>query len=184
MNRPRVTQVLAVVFVALALYGCGKKRPPAVSTGGQAPSASSHYPRESEPVPSGPDIRSVEPEGTAGRDLGESEGGPLADIHFEYDQAALTDEGRGILEKHALWLQAHRDAKVTLEGHCDERGTVEYNLALGDRRAQNAREYLVHLGVAANRLGAISFGKEKPLDMGHDEAAWARNRRVHFRVSS
>ena len=90
---------------------------------------------------------------------------------------------RALLEKHALWLQNHRTARVTVEGHCDERGTVEYNLALGDQRAQAVVSYLVSLGVAADRLKAISYGKERPVDPGHDEAAWARNRRVHFFVT-
>jgi peptidoglycan-associated lipoprotein len=121
-------------------------------------------------------------EGVGGENFDSDEGGPLADIQFEYDKASLTDTAKGILEKHALWLQAHRDAKVRVEGHCDERGTVEYNLALGDKRAQAAQEYLVSLGVARDRLSTVSFGKEKPLDPGHGDSAWAKNRRAHFRV--
>ena len=73
--------------------------------------------------------------------------------------------------------------KVTVEGHCDERGTVDYNLALGDQRARAARDYLVSLGVAAERVRVVSLGKERPMDAGHDEAAWAKNRRAHFAVS-
>jgi peptidoglycan-associated lipoprotein len=111
------------------------------------------------------------------------EGGPLADIHFEFDQAALTDQARATLEKHALWLQNHREARVTVEGHCDERGTVDYNLALGDKRAQATRDYLVSLGVAPERLRTASFGKERPLDPSSNEQAWAKNRRAHFAVS-
>jgi peptidoglycan-associated lipoprotein len=111
------------------------------------------------------------------------EGGPLADIHFDYDQATLSDEARGILEKHALWMQNHREARVLVEGHCDERGTVEYNLALGNQRAQAAHDYLASLGVARDRLRTTSYGKERPLDPGQNESAWARNRRAHFAVS-
>jgi peptidoglycan-associated lipoprotein len=104
-------------------------------------------------------------------------------VHFDYDRAELSDQARAILEKHALWLQNHRAAKVVVEGHCDERGTVDYNLALGDKRARVAREYLVSLGVAGDRLQTVSYGKEKPLDPGSNEQAWARNRRAHFVVS-
>ena len=87
-----------------------------------------------------------------------------------------------MLEKHALWLQGQRDARVTIEGHCDERGTVEYNLALGEQRARAVRDYLTSLGVAAARLKVVSYGKERPLDPGSDDAARARNRRAHFNV--
>ena len=98
------------------------------------------------------------------------------------DSAALTDEARTILEKHALWLQGQRELRVIVEGHCDERGTVEYNLALGEQRARAVRDYLASLGVAAARLKVVSYGKERPLDPGSDEAAMARNRRAHFNV--
>jgi peptidoglycan-associated lipoprotein len=141
-----------------------------------------------QPIDEGPDVRAVGGEGTRGTDiesgaLGTGEGSPLADIHFELDSAALTEEARATLEKHALWLQGRRDVNVTIEGHCDERGTVDYNLALGEQRARATRDYLVSLGVAADRLRVVSFGKERPVDAGHDEAAWARNRRAHFAVS-
>ena len=97
--------------------------------------------------------------------------------------ASLTDQARSVLEKHALWLQNHRGAKVLVEGHCDERGTVEYNLALGEKRARAARDYLASLGVASDRLRTTSYGKERPLDTGTSEAAFAANRRAHFTVS-
>ena len=112
-----------------------------------------------------------------------TEGGPLADIHFELDASTLSDAARQTLGQHAAWLQGPRWRRVTIEGHCDERGTVEYNLALGEHRARAASEYLVSLGVAEGRLHTVSFGKEKPLDPGSDEAAWAKNRRAHFVVA-
>ena len=87
------------------------------------------------------------------------------------------------MEKNAAWLQAHRQAKVLVEGHCDERGTVEYNLALGEQRARAARDSLVGLGVAAERLRTVSYGKERPLDPASSEVAWAKNRRAHFTVT-
>jgi len=178
--------LLLVVVAPLLFSACGKKRPPAVTTRQPARTAPSPTPRP-EATETGPDIRAVEEPQPSGEDFTVSdasgEGGPLADIHFEYDQAGLTDEARGILEKHALWMQNHREAKVMVEGHCDDRGTVEYNLALGAQRAQAARDYLANLGVSADRLRTTSYGKERPLDPGHDESAWAKNRRAHFAVS-
>jgi peptidoglycan-associated lipoprotein len=104
-------------------------------------------------------------------------------VRFNYDEATLSDEARATLDKHAQWIQAHPTLHIRVEGHCDERGTVEYNLALGDKRAQAARDYLVSRGVPASRLAAVSYGKERPLDTGHNEASFARNRRAHFAVS-
>jgi len=189
----RFTRAWLVLAVAASLAaGCGgKKRPPAVST---APPSSSEPSGRTQPteVPpageTGPDVRSLGAEAARGEDFTPSnaetgEGGPLEDIHFEYDSANLTDQARSMLEKHALWLQSHRAAKVMVEGHCDERGTVEYNLALGEKRARAARDYLASLGVASDRLRTVSYGKERPLDTGNNEAAWAANRRAHFAVA-
>ncbi len=183
---------LAVALAAvLALAACGgKKRPPVLATtpGEKAPAQTTEEP-PAQPVEEGPDVRAVGREGAAGADIAGgaastgSESSPIADIHFEYDSATLSDQARATLEKHALWLQGHREAKVTIEGHCDERGTVEYNLALGEQRARAARDYLASLGVAADRLRVVSFGKERPLDPGHNEAAWIKNRRDHFAVT-
>jgi len=186
---------LPIAFLALALavsaWGCGGKRTPALANA-QPEDSSRTAPRatgpvSTEPVDQGPDVRQIGDEGASGADISGGmlvgEGGPLGDIHFVFDSAALTDEGRAILEKHALWLQSHRDTRVTIEGHCDERGTTEYNLALGEQRARAAYDYLVSLGVAAARLRTVSYGKERPLDPGHDETAMARNRRDHFVVS-
>ncbi len=108
--------------------------------------------------------------------------GPLEDIRFEYDSADLSEAAQTILARNAEWLRRHPTVEVQIEGHCDERGTVEYNLALGEARARSVRDFLTRLDVAAARLRIISFGKEVPLDPGHDEAAWGRNRRAHFVV--
>lgn len=102
------------------------------------------------------------------------------DIYFPYDSAALTPEAQEILRKKAQWLQQHPGARVIIEGHCDERGTNEYNLALGEARAQSTKNYLVDLGVAADRVDTISYGEERPLDPRATEEAWAKNRRAHF----
>ncbi|MBI1798254.1 MAG: peptidoglycan-associated lipoprotein Pal, partial [Candidatus Eisenbacteria bacterium] len=99
----------------------------------------------------------------------------LQAVFFDLDSAVLTEASRGTLDQDAKLLREHADAKVVIEGHCDERGTVEYNQALGEKRAQAARDYLVAAGIAATRLENISYGKERPFDPGHDEAAWAKN---------
>jgi peptidoglycan-associated lipoprotein len=105
---------------------------------------------------------------------------PKEDIHFEFDKSSLLPEAQDDLRAKAKWLMAHPDVSAIIEGHCDERGTNEYNIALGDRRAGSAETFLVDLGIEASRLSTISYGEEKPFDPGHDEEAWAKNRRVHF----
>jgi len=107
----------------------------------------------------------------------------LADIHFDYDKYTLKPEAREVLKGHAARLARNKDYKLVIEGHCDERGTTEYNLALGERRAAEAKKYLTELGVDAKRIKTISYGKEMPLDPGHTEEAWAKNRRDHFVVT-
>jgi peptidoglycan-associated lipoprotein len=184
--------VFVLLLLAAVLAACGgKKRTPvlAATPGGEGGSTAdrSGAPRDTQPVDTGPDVRALRDEGAAGRDFAVSdpsgEGGPLADIHFEYDRATLSEEARATIEKHALWMQSHRDAKVTIEGHCDERGTTDYNLALGEQRARAALEYLTSLGVTAARVRTVSYGKERPLDRAGTEAAHAQNRRAHFAVS-
>ena len=107
---------------------------------------------------------------------------PLQDIHFAFDDYSLTDQAKVILEKNATWMKNNPNAKVQIEGHCDERGTNEYNIALGERRANSAKKYLIKLGVQEDRLSTVSYGEERPLDPGHNEEAWAKNRRDHFAI--
>jgi len=104
------------------------------------------------------------------------------DINFAFDRYDLNADARQKLERLADWLLSHSEFEVTIEGHCDERGTTEYNLALGERRADAAKAYLVNLGVDANRISTISYGEELPLDPRSNEEAWAKNRRDHFLV--
>jgi peptidoglycan-associated lipoprotein len=106
----------------------------------------------------------------------------LQDINFEFDKSSLTGQAQEILRENAQWLADNPTVNVEIEGHCDERGTIEYNLALGDRRAKSARDFLINLGVSASRLSTISYGEEMPLDAGHNESAWAKNRRAHFTI--
>jgi len=106
----------------------------------------------------------------------------IANIHFDFDKYNLRPDAQEILKKGAPAYLKYRDYKLVVEGHCDERGTAEYNLALGEKRAMEAAKYLVNLGIEKERIRTISYGKEMPLDKGHDEAAWAKNRRAHFVV--
>ncbi len=102
------------------------------------------------------------------------------DVYFEFDQFVLSDSAKAVLNKKAKWLKDHPNGKALIEGHCDERGSTEYNLALGQKRAEAAMQFILALGINPSRVSTISYGKEKPADPGHDEAAWAKNRRAHF----
>jgi len=102
------------------------------------------------------------------------------DIYFEFDSSALLSVAQDVLKQKAQWLRDNPGASVVVEGHCDERGTNEYNLALGDRRSNSAKSFLVDLGISASRLKTISYGEERPVDTGRNEETWAKNRRAHF----
>jgi peptidoglycan-associated lipoprotein len=106
----------------------------------------------------------------------------LNDVYFDFDKSSLSAAAKQTLSENARQLKDAGSMAVTIEGHCDERGTNAYNLALGEKRANAAKDYLVSLGVDAGRVTTISYGEEKPFDAGHDEAAWAKNRRAHFVV--
>lgn len=104
----------------------------------------------------------------------------VQDVFFNYASSQLSSDAQEALASSAKWLNGHRDISVLLEGHCDERGTEQYNLALGDRRAHTVRDYLVSLGIDSTRISTISYGEERPFDEGHGESAWSQNRRAHF----
>jgi peptidoglycan-associated lipoprotein len=187
----RLDATLAALVLAGALVGCTSHRPPALAAPGGVGGGSSAAP-EAPPttsLPEGPDVRPVEGEAALGSDLApgaafpDGEGVPLEDVLFAYDSAALGDVAHGQLDRHAAWLQAHPHVRATIEGHCDDRGTVEYNLALGEQRARVVRDYLVTKGVAGDRLRVVSYGKERPLDPAPTEEAYAKNRRAHFALS-
>jgi len=107
----------------------------------------------------------------------------LADIHFDFDKYGLRPGDEKILTAHAKWLMNNTQYAVKIEGNCDERGTDEYNMALGQRRADTAKEFLIDMGVSKDRISTVSYGKERPLDPGHNEKAWAKNRRDDFILS-
>jgi len=111
-----------------------------------------------------------------------AEADSFKDIHFSFDKYDLSPEARDLLGKLADWLLEYSDFEVTIEGHCDDRGTIAYNLALGERRAEAAKAYLANLGIADARITTISYGEELPVDPGQNEAAWEKNRRGHFIV--
>ncbi len=127
----------------------------------------------------------AESAGTVGAgDAGGVSSSELETVYFAFDSYRLTSEGKSVLKKSAQWLKDNANGSIQVEGHCDERGTTEYNLALGERRANAAKDYIVRLGVESSRVSVISYGKERPQDPGHDESAWARNRRASFVVLS
>jgi peptidoglycan-associated lipoprotein len=103
----------------------------------------------------------------------------LEDAFFDFDDFSLRQDAKSALEQDGKYLSKNSGSKVVIEGHCDERGSVEYNLALGEKRARAAKDYLVSYGIPAARLTTISYGKERPFDTGHEEGAWAKNRRAH-----
>jgi peptidoglycan-associated lipoprotein len=128
------------------------------------------------PIKEAPTMEFVEP--------GREEKSVLKPIYFDYDKSNIRPEFQPVIEGIAQWLGKAPARQLLIEGHCDERGTDEYNLALGERRALAVRRYLVALGVLADHLHTISYGEEKPVDLGHDESAWWKNRRAEFKVSA
>lgn len=108
----------------------------------------------------------------------------LENIHFDFDMYTIRPEDREVLGRNADWLKEHAKVRIQIEGHCDERGSSEYNIALGDRRANSAKSYLVSLGIDASRLSTVSYGEERPEDTGHNEEAWSKNRRAVFVIVS
>ncbi|UZJ38367.1 MULTISPECIES: peptidoglycan-associated lipoprotein Pal [unclassified Prosthecochloris] len=106
----------------------------------------------------------------------------LGDIFYAFDSSVLDMVSRSQLDENVQWMMENPNATIIIEGHCDERGTYEYNIALGEKRAENVKNYMVNAGVDPLRMQTVSYGEERPFDPGHDETAWAKNRRVHFVV--
>src|SRR5262245_3341412 len=159
---------LALSFLVLTLFvgGCGPKKKPGPED------ATSGLSDQKLP---GSSLEAYE---SGRRPPGDS--GPLKDIHFAFDSYELDEQARQILRDSAEWLKDNSKVPIEIEGHCDERGTVEYNLALGAKRAKAAKDYLVTLGVSPDRMSTISYGEELPLCSEHTESCWAENRRCHF----
>ena len=160
------------VCAVLVLAGCSKNKEVAES----APPPPPPPPAET-PAPTPPPAETTPPPAA---EPGVQD--QLKDVFYDYDSANLSSEAQGTLDSDGKILMDNATVNVQIEGHCDERGTVEYNLALGDRRAQSAKDYLVRYGVPAARLSTVSYGEERPFAPGADEAAWAQNRRAHLVV--
>ena len=194
-----------LMLVALLLSGCPKRadlppgsatQPTAAQKEAAAPSAAASRPAPSSPYSSSlrTQEETVTPPGaiqeppakgapSAGPTGMSDKGSPLKDAFFDFDKSNIRDDAKPNLAEDAQWLKANPAAQITIEGHCDERGTAEYNLGLGERRAKASLDYLVAAGIDPKRIKIISFGKERPFVLGHDESAWKWNRRAHFVVS-
>ena len=192
-------RVVIGVLVATALAAsCGGKTPPVARPTPPPPDATTATavtPPTAVPRPPAPPQPVTEPivvppepvrdDGISSASLDDlNRSSPLKPAFFDYDSSDITPEGRTILNANAVVLKRYATWTITIEGHCDERGTAEYNLALGERRAVAARAYLVSLGISADRLRTVSYGKEFPFDPGHDESAYVKNRRAHFVITS
>jgi len=187
----RRSAVPALILAALFVAGCHKNKPPVARPMPSPPAgpsgASARPPAPPEPAPE-PTTVPPEPlreDAIATASLDDlNRNSPLKPVFFDYDSSDINAEGQQTLNENAALLKKYTSWTVTIEGHCDERGSAEYNLALGERRAVAARAYLVSLGVPADRLRTVSYGKEFPFDPGHDEAAFAKNRRAHFVITA
>lgn len=177
--------VLMLAVMLAAAVGCAKKEV-VKSTEAPPPSASETAP--STAMEEGIVTESVEPGerepltamAAPGVAATMEQPSRFPDIHFDFDKSFIREDAKPVLTRIAEHMKGAPSAMLLIEGHCDERGTPEYNLALGERRAEAAKRYLVSLGVREGAISTVSFGEEKPLDPGHDEEAWAQNRRAHF----
>ena len=177
---------VALTLSVFMLPGCQSSRPAPAPVAPQAKAVqSSPTPIPEETVTRPTPVPSVAAEEQLPTDIKElNRRGYLKDVFFATDSYGLTPDARDTLAADAAWLGKHPTIKILIEGHCDERNTREYNLALGQRRADAVRDYLVFLGVPASRIQTISYGEERPFAFGHNEAAWRLNRRAHFVITA
>ena len=164
--------VILVLTLALAGCTCPKKQAPA-----ELPTTQVAPPAEVAETPAPPEVVK---ESTLEEQAHQQ--GALLPIYFDYDKSNIKPEAKANLDKTAAWLGKNPTVKVRVEGNCDERGTAEYNMALGERRANSAKKYLVNTGVKTDRLATVSYGKEKPVCTDQNEACWSKNRRDDFRI--
>ena len=178
--------VLGKVIFAVGvsfLMGCSQQTASKPEETAAAPKveASKQDPTKSAPAKTQASSLEALQKGTLGKAVEE---GPLRDVNFDFDRYDLSAEARDILKRHATWLKANPQSKVEIEGHCDERGTNEYNLALGAKRSESAKRYLIDLGISPGTLSTTSYGEELPLCKEQSETCWAKNRRAHFVVKA
>jgi peptidoglycan-associated lipoprotein len=185
----RTAILLLLLAVTMAAAACAKKQPPIARPIPPPPGPTTVTPPPEPPAPA-PEPTTVPPEPVAEDSIASgsiddiNRDSPLRPVFYELDSAEMDAEGQRVLQANADVLKKYATWQISVEGHCDERGTAEYNLALGERRAVAARNYLVSLGIPADRVKTVSYGKEFPFDPGHDEQAWAKNRRAHFVVTA
>jgi peptidoglycan-associated lipoprotein len=191
MTMHRQSILLVTILMLGMAAGCKKPQPPiAKPTPPPPPTTSADANRPPAPPTPVSEPRPVPPEPLAedpisARDIGDiNKNSPFQPVFFRFDSSEVDATAQQALNANAGILKKYPSWVVTIEGHSDERGTGEYNLALGERRAMSARTYLVSLGVSGDRLRTVSYGKEFPFDPGHDEAAWAKNRRAQFVLTS
>jgi len=190
MSGTRRICVMALIAVTIAA-GCAKKKPaPAAQPAAPPAAAATPTPPPAPPPRPAQQVEDAQvtpiPEDTIGnRSLEDlNRDSPFKPAFFGLDMADLDDAGRAVVSANADIMKKYPTWVVTIEGHCDERGTAEYNIALGERRATAVKTYLIALGISPDRLRTVSYGKEFPFDTAHSEDAWARNRRAHFVITS
>jgi len=164
--------LLLTLLLSISLVGCGSSKKKA-GAGNESSSST-------QDTDMGAENRSLEINGDS--DAGKA--GPLSTVYFAFNSASLSSKSRSVLKANADFLKGSDSVEIQVEGHCDERGGVQYNLALGEKRAQAVKQYLVSMGVSSARVSTISFGKERPISFGHDELAWNKNRRANFVVTA
>jgi peptidoglycan-associated lipoprotein len=179
MNRSALVTTSALLLTLLPISGCARRHRAASPVAEPVAVESTPVVAAPTPVPADEVEDPLEAELAAANDYAYANG-LLGDVYFDFDRYALREDARARLARNAEFLRTRPEFVVNVEGHCDERGTNEYNLALGERRAQAAREYLVSLGVDAGRLRSLSYGEERPLCAESGEGCWQRNRRAHF----
>jgi peptidoglycan-associated lipoprotein len=167
------------LLIALFAAGCSKKDEGIETDPSAGDGSTIDLPTETLPDPDFPG-EGTEQGGVDSGDLGDEVAIELGDVFFDFDKFDLDAEDRATLSRNSELLHSSATARILIEGHCDERGTVQYNLALGEKRAKQARDYLVSLGVSAGRIDVVSYGKERPFAMGSGESVWSQNRRAHF----
>jgi len=180
--------ILIILCMSLVMIGCPKKtvvkEEPSIKKEEEAKGTAKEEPAKKEEEVKKEFQRSMVAKNEPGIQGEVFESNLLKDIHFDFDKYDIRPEDGAILRENAALLKKFPSMKIQVEGHCDERGTIEYNLALGERRANKTKDYLVSLGISAIRISTISYGKEKPLDPGHNEEAWAKNRRAHTIITA
>jgi peptidoglycan-associated lipoprotein len=177
------------VVIAIGAASCAKKAPeppPPAPPPPVAPAAPPAPPAPPPPAPPPAAPRALtEEEIFAGKSLDQLNAErPLGDVYFDLDESTIRDDARGLLQKNAEWMKRWSSTRVTVEGHADERGSAEYNLALGERRASAVRDYLVSLGIGADRVSIVTKGKESPFCTESNESCWQQNRRGHFIITA